>query len=214
VEIEVPTRRICGLSARSCASLTGTTSKNGNCLHCETSQRVVRKYVDGTYSWRKGGRCCCSRFGRRRGRVHRFQGSTAHCGPEIPLSAWAPKFPHPSQPPTDEDSSLIVKHPHPLNTLMAFFGLRKWSTPVSARLCDVDYTSWSLAQFASLILTLFPFFSHRCSGRCGLSLQLAVSLTSSSPRRKTSRFAVSYFTRPKPDRKLSQLTRALFSPTL
>jgi hypothetical protein len=33
VEIEDPTRRICGLSARSCASLTGTTSKNGNCLH-------------------------------------------------------------------------------------------------------------------------------------------------------------------------------------
>lgn len=38
-EIEVPTRRIWGLSARSCASLTGTTSKNGNCLHCETYQR-------------------------------------------------------------------------------------------------------------------------------------------------------------------------------
>lgn len=89
VEIEVPTRRICGLSARSCASLTGTTSKNGNCLHCETYQRAVRKQVEGTYSWREGGRRYCSRFGRRRGREHRFQGTTAHCGPEIPLSALA-----------------------------------------------------------------------------------------------------------------------------
>jgi hypothetical protein len=43
VEIEVPTRRMCGLSARSCASLTGTTSKNGNCLHYRTHQRVVRE---------------------------------------------------------------------------------------------------------------------------------------------------------------------------
>jgi hypothetical protein len=39
VEIEVPTRRMCGLSARSCASLTGTTSKNGNCLHYMNYQR-------------------------------------------------------------------------------------------------------------------------------------------------------------------------------
>lgn len=119
-------------------------------------------------------------------------------GPEIPT-------PNPTA-----DSRGQLTHPHPLNTPMAFFGLRKWSTPVSARLCDVDYASWSLAQFAFLILTLFPFFSHRCSGRCGLSLQLAASLTSSSPRRKTSRFAVSYFTRPKTVRKLSQLTLVLF----
>jgi hypothetical protein len=61
--------------------------------------------------------------------------STAHCGPEIPLSALASKFPHPTQPPTvEDDSSLILKHPRPLNTAMAFFGLRKWPTPVSARL--------------------------------------------------------------------------------
>jgi hypothetical protein len=121
-----------------------------------------------------------------------------------------PEIPTPNPTADGRGSSLIVKHPHPLNTLMAFFGLRKWPTPVSARLCDVDYASWSLAQFAFLILTLFPFFSHRCSGRCGLSLQLAASLTSSSPRRKTSRFAVSYFTRPKPVRKLSQLILVLF----
>lgn len=43
VEIEDPTRRICGLSARSCASFTGTTSKNGNCLHYKTYQRVIRE---------------------------------------------------------------------------------------------------------------------------------------------------------------------------
>ena len=46
-EIEDPARRICGLSARSCASLTGTTSKNGNCLHCETSQMAVRNRSTG-----------------------------------------------------------------------------------------------------------------------------------------------------------------------
>ena len=46
VEIEVPTRKMCGLSARSCASLTGTTSKNGNCLHYRTHQRVaIGKYT-------------------------------------------------------------------------------------------------------------------------------------------------------------------------
>ena len=47
VEIEVPTRRMCGLSARSCASLTGTTSKNGNCLHYRTRQRVFRGQYTG-----------------------------------------------------------------------------------------------------------------------------------------------------------------------
>jgi hypothetical protein len=47
VEIEDPTRRICGLSARSCASLTGTTSKNGNCLHYKSYQRAFIKQSTG-----------------------------------------------------------------------------------------------------------------------------------------------------------------------
>src|SRR5260370_42683839 len=42
-EIEDPTRRMCGLSARSCASLTGATSKNGNRLHCEPYQRAEQE---------------------------------------------------------------------------------------------------------------------------------------------------------------------------
>jgi hypothetical protein len=39
VEIEVATRSNWGLSARSCASRTSTTSKNGNCLHCNVYQK-------------------------------------------------------------------------------------------------------------------------------------------------------------------------------
>src|SRR5712671_2036851 len=42
VEIELATRRMCGLSARSCASLTGTTSKKGSCLHYGFYQRCIR----------------------------------------------------------------------------------------------------------------------------------------------------------------------------
>ena len=52
-----------------------------------------------------------------------------------------------------------------------------------------------------------PFLSHRSSGRCGLSLQPAASLTSSSPRRKTSQFAVSCLIHPKTQ---PADTRALF----
>ena len=53
VEIEVATRSKCGLSARSCASLTSTTSKNGNCLHCNILSERNQGVVDDTHSWCK-----------------------------------------------------------------------------------------------------------------------------------------------------------------
>ena len=52
------------------------------------------------------------------------KGSTAHCGPEIPLSALAPKFPHPTQPPTVEDDSSL-NNTHVLST-------QPWHSLVSA----------------------------------------------------------------------------------
>src|SRR5258708_21809402 len=135
VEIEDPTRRMCGLSARSCASLTGTTSKNGNCLHCETYQRAVQKELSGLTPGAKVVDAAAVGLEGVEGESIGIQGSTAHRGPGIPPAASAPRFPTPaSQPPTVEDSSLILTHSHPLNTSMAFFGLRKWSTPVSSRI--------------------------------------------------------------------------------
>jgi hypothetical protein len=129
VEIEVPTRKICGLSARSCTSLTGTTSKNGNCLHCETYQRVVRIGRRDLLLARRWSTLLQSVWkastSERLDRSLRAGNTALGIGLEIPT---------PTPNPTADGRGrqlTLVKHPRPLNTPMAFFGLRKWPTPVS-----------------------------------------------------------------------------------
>ena len=216
VEIEVPTRRICGLSARSCASLTGTTSKNGNCLHCEAYQRadsqevgrrgllLARRWSTLLQSVWKALRAKASVA--RLGRALRAGNTALGIDPEIPT------------PNLTADHRRQLTHRKTPTSPQHTHGIL-WSPQVAyTRKCKAFVMLIALVvtcQFASLILTQFPFFSHRFSGRCGLSLQLAASLTSSSPRHKTLEFAVSCLTHPKPVRKLSQLTpRALFSHPL
>ena len=98
VEIEVATRRTCGLSARSCASLTGTTSKNGNCLHYkDLSEREIIMTIHGTYPWRKGGRRRRCRFGSGRGGKHQGRQDRADRAGNAALGA--PNFPHPNATP-------------------------------------------------------------------------------------------------------------------
>ena len=93
-EIEDPARRICGLSARSCASLTGTTSKNGNCLHCKTYQMVVRNRSTGLTPGAEVVDAAAVAF---EDESISSKGSTEYDGPAVPPSAFASKFPHPTQ---------------------------------------------------------------------------------------------------------------------
>jgi hypothetical protein len=133
VEIEVPTRRICGLSARSCASLTGTTSKNGNCLHCETYQRAVRVCRRGLLLARRWSTLLRSvwKASRAKASVPRHDRALRAGNTALGIS---PQIPTPN--PTADGRGQLThrKTPTSAQHTMAFFGLRKWPTPVSARL--------------------------------------------------------------------------------
>jgi F-type H+-transporting ATPase subunit j len=121
---------------------------------------------------------------RARVEASKSRSSSEQGGPETPLSAFGPRNSHtPRQTPSASQSS---PHPHPdvkkqHNTSspssMAFFGLRKWPTPVSSKFsiagggpmycahdCDGPSSGICDAHFAPILFTqvlrpLWPFFA-------------------------------------------------------
>jgi hypothetical protein len=139
--------------------------------------------------------------------------STAHNGPETPLSAGGPRNSHtPSNPctapPVSEHPTRIIPFIHGILRPPQVVYTRK--SKVFDRSGPIHCTCGRLARFGIVTLTLPPLLP-RFSGRCGPSSLLAASPTTSSPRRKTSGFAVRRLIRPKTH---SQLTLPLFPPHL